>query len=171
MRQSPVFLYNIARKVFLIFKSERQKLLLKNNSIIFILIYPFLFRTSLSLAINRVKDERLIWINLFMKLTEYRFYREILGVNFLLRSFPFFLYLNFSNVIRPFTVLEKITLKYKFYIRLLFHPRYFWKLIFIRLPLYLVRTSPQACDNNNFIILNYFFPVFQGPVSIFLVKF
>jgi hypothetical protein len=37
---------------------------------------------------NRVKDEKLIWISLFMKLTEYRFHREIPGINFLLRNFP-----------------------------------------------------------------------------------
>ncbi len=147
MRQSPVFLYNNARKVFLIFKSEKQKLFFKNNNIVFILIYPSFLRTSLSLIINRVKNERFIWMSLFIKLTEYRFYREILSVNFL-------------NVIRPFTVSEKVTLKYKFYIRFLSHPRHFQKLIFIRLFLYFIRISPQVCDNNNFITLNHLLPVF-----------
>ena len=171
MRQSLVFLYNNARKVFLIFKSERQKLLFKDNSTVSILIYPSLLRTSLSLTISRVKDERLIWISLFMKLTEYRFHREILDVNFLFRSFPFLLYFNFPNVTRPFTVPGKVTPKYKFYIRLPFYPRYFWKLTLMRLSLYFVRTSPQTCDNSSFITLNHLLPVFQGSVSIFLVKF
>ncbi len=171
MRQSPVFLYNSTRKVFLIFKNERQKFLLKDNSVVSILIYPSLLRTSLSLTINRVKDEKLIWMNLLIKLTEYRFHHEIPGVNFFFRSFSFLLHLNFPNVIRPFTVPGKIILKYKFYIRLPFYPRYFWKLTLMRLSLYFVRTSPQTCDNSSFITLNHLLPVFQGSVSIFLVKF
>ena len=160
MRWSPVFLYNSARKVFLMFKSEKQKLLLKDNSAVSVLIYLSLFRTSLSLAMSRVKDEKLIWMSLFIKLTEYRFYREILGVNFLFRSFLFLFYLNFLNVIRSFTVLGKVTLKYKLYIRFPSYPRHFQKLTLIRLFLYLIRISFQACDNNNFITLNYLFSIF-----------
>ncbi len=160
MRQSPVFLYNNARKVFLIFKSEKQKLFFKNNNIVFILIYPSFLRTSLSLTISRVKNERCIWMSLFIKLTEYRFYREILSVNFLFRSFPFLFYFNFLNVTRPFTVPEKVTLKHKLYIRFPSHPRHFQKLTLIRLFLYFIRISPQVCDNNNFITLNHLLPVF-----------
>ena len=160
MRWSPIFLYNNTRKVFLIFKSERQKFLLKNNSAVSILIYPSLLRTSLSLVINNIKDERLIWMSLLIKLTEYRFHREILDINFLFRSFPFLLYLNFLNVIRLFTVPGKAILKYKLYIRLPFYPRYFWKLTLMRLSLYFIRTSPQTCDNNNFITSNHLLPVF-----------
>src|SRR6266536_6476007 len=120
---------------------------------------------------SRVQDERLIWMSLLMKLTEYRFHREILGVNFLFRSFLFLLHLNFPNVTRPFTVPEKATLKYKLHIRLPSHPRHFWKLTLMKLPPHLIRTSPQAYDNSSFITLNNLLPVFQGPVSIFLAKF
>src|SRR6266498_4763176 len=110
-------------------------------------------------------------MNLLIKLTEYRFYREIPNVNFFLRSIPFLLHLNFPNVTRPFTVPGKVTPKYKFYIRLPSYPRHFWKLTLMRLPPHLVRTSPQACDNSSFITLNHLLSVFQGPVSIFLAKF